>query len=73
MKVSRPLDQVNIMNTQDCPPLSSGGLDPDLVVVQDADKPGAVCSECGRTVTEAEYSKGESNCCKAPVVPEEEY
>lgn len=34
---------------------------------------GAVCSDCGRTVTNGEYSKGESNCCKKDVVPEEEY
>jgi len=35
--------------------------------------PGAVCGDCGRTVTEGEYSFGGSNCCKADVVPEEEY
>lgn len=32
-----------------------------------ASHPGAVCSECGRTVTNGEYSIGESNCCKAEV------
>ena len=36
-------------------------------------KHGAVCSECGRTVTEREYSLGESECCKQDVVSEEEY
>lgn len=36
-------------------------------------KHGTVCGECGRTMTEAEYSCGESSCCKAEVVPEEEY
>jgi len=35
--------------------------------------PGAVCSSCGKDMTEGEYSKGESNCCKADVVPEEQY
>jgi hypothetical protein len=35
--------------------------------------PGAVCSDCGRTVTNGEYSYGGSNCCKADVVAEEEY
>ena len=35
--------------------------------------PGAVCSDCGRTVTNGEYSYGGSNCCKADVVPEEQY
>jgi hypothetical protein len=36
-------------------------------------KNGAVCFRCGRTVTEAEYSCGESTCCHADVIPEEEY
>ena len=35
--------------------------------------PGAVCSSCGRTVTEPEYSSGESKCCKADVTGEEHY
>lgn len=35
--------------------------------------PGAVCGECGRTVTNGEYSKGESDCCKAEVKAEEEF
>lgn len=35
--------------------------------------PGAVCSNCGKTVSEGEYSEGQSNCCKQDVVPEEEY
>lgn len=35
--------------------------------------PGAVCSECGRTVTQAEYSSGEAMCCHADVVPEEQF
>lgn len=34
---------------------------------------GAVCSYCGKVVTEGEYGKGESNCCKADVVTEEEF
>lgn len=34
---------------------------------------GAVCGECGRTVTEAEYSSGESKCCNYDVCSEEEY
>lgn len=34
---------------------------------------GAVCSECGNTMTTVEYSKGESNCCKADVIPAEDY
>jgi hypothetical protein len=36
-------------------------------------KPGAVCSNCGRTVTESEYSSGESVCCGKEVIAEEEY
>jgi hypothetical protein len=36
-------------------------------------KPGAVCSKCGRTVTEAEYSYGGSKCCDADVTGEEHY
>ena len=35
--------------------------------------PGAVCSNCGRTVTEGEYSYGGSNCCNADVIAEEFY
>ena len=35
------------------------------------EKPGAVCSECGRTVTEGEYSYGQSKCCDAEVTAEE--
>jgi hypothetical protein len=35
------------------------------------EKPGAVCGECGRTVTEGEYSSGESSCCHAEVTAEE--
>ena len=38
-----------------------------------SEKPGVVCWECGRTVTEAEYSYGETTCCKSGVVPEEDY
>lgn len=34
---------------------------------------GKVCSECGRTVTQAEYSSGETNCCHAEVIPEEDF
>jgi hypothetical protein len=34
---------------------------------------GAVCSHCGKTVTNREYSKGESDCCGKWVVSEEEY
>jgi hypothetical protein len=37
------------------------------------EKPGSVCSKCGRTVTEAEYSGGQSACCKAEVTAEEFY
>lgn len=36
-------------------------------------KPGAVCSWCGRTVTEREYSSGESTCCHKEVTAEEFY
>ena len=36
-------------------------------------KPGTVCSDCGKTVTNREYSSGVSSCCKADVVPEEDY
>ena len=40
----------------------------------DADKPGAVCSECGRTVTHREYSSGQSSCCPdGSVIPEEHF
>jgi hypothetical protein len=38
-----------------------------------APHPGAVCGECGRTVTMGEYSGGQSSCCKAGVTAEEEY
>lgn len=34
---------------------------------------GAVCSCCGRTVTEEEYECGESLCCDDYVTSEEEY
>lgn len=34
---------------------------------------GAVCSYCGQTVTEDEYSCGQSDCHKKDVVSEEEY
>jgi len=34
---------------------------------------GAVCEECGRTVTNEEYSCGEAKCCHADVIPEESY
>lgn len=37
------------------------------------EKPGVVCGDCGRTVTEGEYSYGQSSCCKKFVVPEEQY
>lgn len=36
-------------------------------------KPGAVCSSCGKTATVAEHSSGESSCCHAAVVAEEEF
>lgn len=36
-------------------------------------KHGSVCSDCGRTVTEAEYSGGQSVCCDAEVCGEEFY
>ncbi len=39
----------------------------------EAEHPGAVCSLCGRTVTNAEYSYGGSKCCDADVVGEEAY
>lgn len=39
----------------------------------DQEHPGAVCSECGRTVTEGEYSYGGSTCCNTDVVAEEQY
>jgi len=42
-------------------------------LAEETEKPGAVCSDCGRTVTIVEYSCGESTCCKAEVVAEEEY
>lgn len=35
-------------------------------------KNGCVCSECGTTITEEEYSYGESDCCSAPVAGEED-
>lgn len=35
------------------------------------EKAGSVCGACGRTVSEDEYSSGESKCCKAEVVAEE--
>jgi len=34
---------------------------------------GAVCSDCGKTATNAEYDQGMTRCCNADVVPEEEY
>lgn len=34
---------------------------------------GVVCSGCGRTVTDHEYSSGESNCCYVEVIPEEQF
>lgn len=37
------------------------------------EKFGSVCGKCGKTVTEAEYSSGESKCCKDEVVAEEFY
>jgi hypothetical protein len=53
---------------------------PKDVVVEDKNEaemkkphPGAVCQECGRTVTTGEYSIGESSCCRQPVVSQEEY
>ena len=42
-------------------------------LADETEKPGAVCSECGRTVTVGGYSTGESTCCKAEVCAEEEY
>jgi|SRR6516164_8759644 len=36
-------------------------------------RPGTVCSECGRTVKQAEFSRGEAAFCKAEVVSEEDY
>jgi hypothetical protein len=38
-----------------------------------AKHPGAVCSDCGETVTESAYSTGQSGCCGKDVVAEEEY
>lgn len=35
--------------------------------------PGAVCSDCGATMSEDEYSCGRSDCCGADVCAEEEY
>jgi len=35
--------------------------------------PGKCCQECGGPVTEAEYSIGESTCCKAGVGGEEDF
>lgn len=34
---------------------------------------GKVCHRCGREVTETEYSFGQTECCDAPVVSEEEF
>jgi hypothetical protein len=34
---------------------------------------GAVCRDCGRTVTVDEYRKGQTNCCLRGVVPAEQY
>jgi ribosomal protein S6 len=42
-------------------------------VVQQMEKPGVVCANCGATVNNREYSKGETDCCGADVVPEEQY
>ena len=36
-------------------------------------KDGFLCSNCGRTVTENEYCSGETTCCKALVIVEEEH
>ena len=34
---------------------------------------GAVCADCGGPATEADYSYGETKCCKAGVVAAEEF
>ena len=34
---------------------------------------GAVCLDCGRTVTEKEYSDGETDCHHVEIIPEEDY
>jgi hypothetical protein len=36
-------------------------------------KDGVVCGECGQTVSHSEYSQGQSLCCRADVVAEEDY
>ena len=38
-----------------------------------AKRDGTVCGNCGKTMTNGEYSKGESNCCQYDVISEEEY
>lgn len=43
-----------------------------LLTEREAQHPGAVCKECQRTVTEAEYSSGVTRCCAADVISEEE-
>jgi hypothetical protein len=43
------------------------------VETRSSKKYGCVCSECGRTVTVAEYSNGESVCCHKDVIAEEFY
>ncbi len=45
----------------------------DATEAMEADHPGAVCSHCGRTVTEAEYDYGASCCCEADVCDEGDY
>lgn len=35
--------------------------------------PGIVCSACGRMMTQAEDDVGESLCCKAATLREEDY
>jgi len=40
---------------------------------ENPEKPGTVCSYCGRTVREREYSSGESTCCHVEVTAEEFY
>ncbi len=47
------------------------------VLVADAEPtvwlPGIVCSACGRMMTQPEGDAGESLCCKAPTLREEDY
>ena len=56
-----------------CSPLCKDALEGERDDDMKATHEGAVCELCGRTVTEAEYSSGDSDCHTAQVIAEEDF